>query len=40
MYIYKLVNKIIEDIEDVYFKLLFYKGEIKLVKNECFNVVK
>ncbi|KAG1649535.1 Inositol 2-dehydrogenase [Nymphon striatum] len=38
VYTFKLVNKTTEDVNDVNFKLISHKGEIKLVRNEGFNV--
>lgn len=38
VYTYKLVNKTTEDVNDVNFKLLSHKGEVKLVRNEDFKV--
>ena len=38
VYTYKLVNKTIDDIEDVYFKVLSHKGTIKLVSTDAFTV--
>lgn len=38
VYTFKLVNKTTEDVEQVSFKLLSHKGEIKLVRNEAFTV--
>ena len=38
VYTYKLVNKTIEDVENVSFKLLSHKGEIKMVSQETFRV--
>jgi len=38
VYTYKLVNKTIEDVEEVSFKLLSHKGEIKMVSQERFAV--
>ena len=38
VYTYKIINKTTEDIENVTFKLLSHKGEIKLVRGNTFNV--
>ncbi len=38
VYTYKLVNKTVEDVEDVNFKLLSHKGEIKMVSQDSFIV--
>ncbi|WP_291963172.1 cytochrome c oxidase accessory protein CcoG [Maribacter sp.] len=38
VYTYKLLNKTTETVEDVHFKLISPKGEIKLVRNENFDV--
>ena len=38
VYTYKLVNKTSKDVEDVSFKLLSHKGEIKMVSQETFQV--
>jgi len=40
VYTYKVINKTIEDIEDVSYKLLSHKGEIKLVSNSIFVIPK
>ncbi|MDF4222696.1 cytochrome c oxidase accessory protein CcoG [Maribacter sp. M208] len=38
VYTYKLLNKTTETVEDVHFELISPKGEIKLVRNENFDV--
>ncbi|WP_405382813.1 cytochrome c oxidase accessory protein CcoG [Maribacter sp. LLG6340-A2] len=38
VYTYKLLNKTTKTVEDVHFKLISPKGEIKLVRNENFDV--
>ncbi|WP_396634042.1 cytochrome c oxidase accessory protein CcoG [Maribacter sp. R86514] len=38
VYTYKLMNKTTKTVEDVHFELISPKGEIKLVRNENFNV--
>ena len=40
VYTYKVINKTTEDIEQVRFKILSHKGEIKLVSREEFNITK
>tara|TARA_R110002073_G_scaffold306012_5_gene475173 strand:- start:13465 stop:14886 length:1422 start_codon:yes stop_codon:yes gene_type:complete len=40
VYTYKVINKTIEDIEEVSYKLLSHKGEIKLVSNSIFKIPK
>jgi cytochrome c oxidase accessory protein FixG len=39
VFTYKLINKTTKDVDDVHFKLLSHKGEIKLVRNEDFDVL-
>ncbi len=38
VYTYKLINKTVEDIEDVHFRLKSHKGTIKLVTSETLNI--
>jgi len=38
VYTYKLLNKTSQDIDDIEFRMMSHKGEIKLVRNENFDV--
>jgi hypothetical protein len=38
VYTYKLVNKTTKDVDNVSFRLLSHKGEVKMVRKEAFTV--